>query len=103
LPPVVSTAYPEEAVPPAVEMKTRVQVVKPTRAGLAISVQTPYYESTSVLFGLYHKKVAVGAIPRTDQIIAPGLSGGSGSSRMMANFPTLVTPAGSATRYVVIP
>ncbi len=102
-PPAASTAYPEEAVSPAVEMKTRVQVVKPTRAGLAISVQTPYYESTSVLFGLYHKKVAVGALPRTDQIIAPGLGGGSGSSRMMANFPTLVVPAGSATRYVVIP
>ena len=105
--PVVQLAasgpYPEEMVVPGTETKTRAQVVKPTRAGLAIAVQTPYYESTSVLFGLYHKKVAVGAVPRTDQIIAPQLGPGSNSSRMMANFPTLVAPAGSAVRYVVIP
>jgi hypothetical protein len=101
--PAATEPYPEEMVLPGPEMKTRVQVVKPTRAGLAIAAQTPYYESTSVLFGLYHKKVAVGAIPRRDQIISPQLGPGSSSSRMMANFPTLVAPAGSANRYVVIP
>ena len=88
---------------PGTGQKTHVQVVQPTRAGLAIATQTPYYESTSVLFGLYHKKVAVGAVPRADRIITPQLGPGSNSSRMMANFPTLVVPAGSATRYVVIP
>jgi hypothetical protein len=101
--PAASSSYPEEMVIPGTEQKTRVQVVKPTRAGLAIAAQTPYYESTSMLFGLYHKQVAVGAVRRVDQIIAPQLGPGANSSRMMANFPTLVAPAGSATRYVVIP
>jgi hypothetical protein len=95
--------YPEEAIVPGTEPKTRVQVVKPSRAGLAIAAQTPYYESTSLLFGLFQKKVGVGAVPRMDQIVSPQLGPGSNASRMMANFPTLVTPAGSRTRYVVIP
>jgi len=101
--PPASGIYPEEMVLPGTEQKTHVQVVKPTRAGLAIAAQTPYYESTSLLFGLYQKRVAVGAVPHADQIIAPQLGPGSNSSRMMANFPTLVAPAGSARRYVVIP
>jgi hypothetical protein len=101
--PAASGPYPEEMAVPATVQKTRVQVVKPTRSGLAIAAQTPYYESTSLLFGLYHKQVAVGAVPRVDQIVAPQLGPGSNSSRMMANFPTLVSPAGSVTRYVVIP
>jgi hypothetical protein len=101
--PAVSEPYPEAMAIPVADQKTRVQVVKPTRAGLAIAAQTPYYESTSLLFGLYHKNVAVGAVPRADQIIAPQLGPGSNSTRMMANFPTLVAPAGSARRYVVIP
>ena len=94
---------PMEMVVPGAGQKTRAQVVKPTRVGLAIASQTPYYESTSLLFGLFHKTVGVGAVPRADQIIAPQLGPASNSSRMMANFPTLVAPAGSATRYVVIP
>jgi hypothetical protein len=101
--PTVSVAYPEEMVVPGTEQRTRVQIVQPTRAGLAIAAQTPYYESTSLLFGLYHKKVGVGVIPRMDQIVSPQLGPGSNSSRMMANFPTLVAPAGSGVRYVVIP
>jgi hypothetical protein len=101
--PAASSPYPEEMAVPATVQKTHVQVVKPTRTGLAIAAQTPYYESTSLLFGLYHRQVTVGAVPRTDQIIAPQLGPGSNSSRMMANFPTLVAPAGSVTRYVVIP
>jgi hypothetical protein len=96
-------AYPEEMAIAAPEPRTHVQVVKPTRAGLAIAAQTPYYESTSFMFGLYQKRVAVGVVPRTDQIISPQLGPGSNSSRMMANFPTLVSPAGSTRRYVVIP
>jgi hypothetical protein len=101
--PSASGPYPEEMVLPVTVQKTHVQIVKPTRTGLAIAAQTPYCESTSLLFGLYQKKVAVGAVPRADQIIAPQLGPGSNSSRMMANFPTLLAPAGSATRYVVIP
>jgi hypothetical protein len=95
--------YPEGMVVPGAEPRARVQVVKPTRAGLAIAAQTPYYESTSLLFGLFQKKVGVGAVPHMDQIISPQLGPGSNGSRMMANFPTLVSPAGSRTRYVVIP
>jgi hypothetical protein len=101
--PGASMPYPEEMTVPGNEQRTRVHIVQPTRAGLAIAAQTPYYESTSLLFGLYHKKVGVGAVPRMDQIISPQLGPGSNSSRMMANFPTLVAPAGSAVRYVVIP
>ena len=36
-----------------------------------MAAQVPYYESTSLMFGLFHKKVAVGAVPRTDQIVTP--------------------------------
>ncbi len=100
-PPVA--VYPEEMVIPGVEARTRAQVVQPSRAGLAIAAQTPYYESTSVFFGLFHKRVAVGAVPRQDQILSPQLGGGGGNSRMMATFPTLVSPAGSGVRYVVLP
>ncbi|HLK62062.1 MAG TPA: hypothetical protein VKU19_01385 [Bryobacteraceae bacterium] len=101
--PAPAPLYPEEMVLPGVEPKTRTQVVKPSRVGLAIAAQTPYYESTSLLFGLYHKRVAVGAVPRRDQILSPQIGGEAGSSRMMANFPTLVAPAGSGVRYVIIP
>jgi len=95
--------YPEEMAIPGNEMKTRAQVVQPSRAGLAIATQTPYYESTSVLFGLFRKKVSVGAVPHPDQILSPQIGSGSGTNRMMANFPTLVAPAGSGVRYVVLP
>ncbi|MBZ5624062.1 MAG: hypothetical protein LAQ69_35990 [Acidobacteriia bacterium] len=102
-PPAQPGPSPMEMIVPGTGQKTRVQVVKPSRAGMAIATQTPYYESTSLLFGLFQKKVGVGSVPRLDQIIAPQLGPSSNSYRMMANFPTLVAPAGSAVRDVVIP
>jgi hypothetical protein len=81
---------PSEGSIPGTAKKTHPQSVKPTRAGLAIATQTPYYESTSFLFGLFHKKIGVGVLPHPDQIIAP-------------RFGTNTAPSGSATRYVVIP
>jgi hypothetical protein len=92
-----------EMLVPGTERKFKSQVVKPTRAGLAIATDTPYYESTSLLFGLFKRTVGVGAVRQPDQIVSPQLGPMSNSTRMMANFPTLVAPSGSGTRYVVIP
>ena len=92
-----------EMMVPGTERKFKSRVVKPTRVGLAIATDTPYYESTSLLFGLFQRKVGVGAVRQPDQIVSPQMGPTSNSSRMMANFPTLVAPSGSGTRYVVIP
>jgi hypothetical protein len=108
--PSETVARPEALPTPSAELyipgtgrKTRTQVIKPSPVGLAIATQTAYYESTSFLFGLIHKNVGVGAVPRGDQVVAPQMGSASNSSRMMANFPAVVSPAGSATRYVIIP
>ena len=92
-----------ELAVPGTERKVKSQVVKPTRAGLAIATETPYFESTSILFGLFHKQVGVGLAAHPDQIIAPQLGTSGNSSKMIAGFPTLVAPSGAGKRYVVIP
>jgi hypothetical protein len=108
--PSETVARPEALPAPSAELyipgngrKTRTQVLRPSGVGLAIATQTAYYESTSFLFGLIHKNVGVGAVPRGDEVVAPQMGSASNSSRMIANFPTVVSPAGSATRYVIIP
>ena len=56
--PVVTTAV----APPMPPRAIRSATVRPSPASMAIASQTPYYESTSVLWGLWKKKIAVGAI-----------------------------------------
>lgn len=59
LAPVVTTAV----VPPLPQRSSRRSpTVRPSLASVAIASQTPYYESTSVFWGLWKKKISVGAI-----------------------------------------
>lgn len=69
-------AAPEESTDdsagkPVIKIKT--YVVKPSAARQAISTQTPYRESTTMLWGLWKKRVEVGAAPHGDQVVAPAL------------------------------
>jgi len=93
---------PMEMGVPGAETKTHTQVIKPSRIGMAITSETPYYESRSLLWGLFKIRVGVGAVPHGDQIVTPQ-TGSSSNGNRMGNFPMLVAPSGSAKRYVVIP
>ena len=101
--PAAAPAAGAEMAVPGTERKVKSQVIKPSRAGLAIATETPFFESTTLLFGLFHHQVGVFLAAHPDQIITPQLGTGGNSSKMMANFPTLVSPSGSGTKYVVIP
>ncbi len=89
--------------------KGRIYVVKPSATRQALSTQTPYYEWTSMFWGLWRKKVGVGAMPRAEQVVAPSLGGFYQQVRVPVTRPE---PAAArpgyqydrvATRYVVLP
>jgi len=105
--PAAATQASMETVMPGMEQKNRTRVVNPTRVGLAITSQTPYYQTTSFFFGLLKWKVAVGVAPQADQIITPQMAPPAAPARPAArpaySTPVLVAPANSAVRYVVLP
>ncbi|HEY2015777.1 MAG TPA: hypothetical protein VGH38_19880 [Bryobacteraceae bacterium] len=86
----------------------RVIIVKPSAIRQALSTQTPYYEWTSMFWGLWRKKVGVGSAPRAEQVVSPPLGGFYNQVRkpMTSPTPVMTQPANSyyeaPTRYVVL-
>lgn len=63
--PVAETAV-MPPIPPSTNNRSR--TVRLSSANIALSTQTPYYESTSVLWGLWKKKIGVGTVVRQPAI-----------------------------------
>ena len=104
--PVPESMMVDTAVAANPPKKSRVIVVRPSATRQAISSETPYYEWTSVFWGLWKRKVGVGGMPRTNQVVAPSLGGYYQQVRVPVPAPP---PARSlqpyqqvATRYVVL-
>jgi len=58
------------------KQKAKARVAKPPSAvDEALSTQTAYRESSSMLWGMYKKEVQVGAAPRGEQVVAAALGG----------------------------
>ena len=81
-------------------IKSRIFVVKPSAARQAISGQTPYRESTSMLWGLWKKQVEVGAAPHGEQVVAPALGDFFKQVRREAG-PSAASPQPSNASYQV--
>ena len=98
---MVSPAMNENPAP-----RGQVVVVKPSAVRQALSSQTPYYEWTSVFWGLWKKKVGVGAMPRVEQVVAPSLGGFYQQVRVPVTNPARPRSGNAyeqvATRYVVL-
>jgi hypothetical protein len=66
-PPVIAAP----AAPPDSDRKPHITLFKPKPIALAIVTQTPYYESTSLFWGLVTKTIAVGAPPPGREMLVP--------------------------------
>jgi uncharacterized membrane protein len=70
-----ASAPPQDGNSPS-KQKTKARVAKPPSAVQeALSTQTAYRESSSMLWGMYKKEVQVGAAARGEQVVAPALGG----------------------------
>jgi hypothetical protein len=89
-------------------MKGKTYVIKPSATRQALSSQTPYYEWKSMFWGLWKKQVGVGAVPHSEQVVAPTLGGYFNQVRMPMTSPTPAAPQPQnpyyqvPTRYVVL-
>jgi hypothetical protein len=95
----------DSAGKPVIRSKT--YVVKPSATRQAISTQTPYRESTTMLWGLWKKQVEVGAAPHGDQVVAPALGEFFKQVRREAGPPPAAPQSSDAyyqvpVRYVVL-
>jgi hypothetical protein len=55
------------------DRRPRIVLFKPKSAELAISAHTPYYGSTSILWGLFKRKTGVGGATRSRSPLIPHL------------------------------
>ena len=89
-------------------MKSKTYVVKPSAVRQALSTQTPYYEWTSMFWGLWKRRVGVGSAPHAEQVVAPPLGGFFKQVRLPVTSPTPAAPQPvnsyyqAPTRYVVL-
>jgi hypothetical protein len=58
---------------PSPDNKSPIALVQPQPEALAISAHTPYYRSTSVLWGIYKRKIGIGAATRSRSPLIPHL------------------------------
>jgi hypothetical protein len=77
---------------PNPRIKGKIYVVKPSATRQALSSQTPYYEWTSVFWGLWKKRVGVGSAPRSEQVVAPSLGGFYRQVRLPVTSPSPAAP-----------
>ena len=86
--------------------KSKTFVVKPSATRQAISSQTPYYKWTSIFWGLWKRRVGVGAMSRNEQVVAPSLGGFYQQVRVPVSSPPPARQFNPydqvATRYVVL-
>jgi len=92
---------------PNPRIKSKVYVVKPSATRQALTNQTPYYEWTSVFWGLWRKRVGVGSAPRSEQVVAPSLGGFFRQVRLPVTSPSPAAPPPNPyyqapTRYVFL-
>ena len=99
--PTASPVAPQAMTPssPTIMAVADVPPVRPRKMSdlaTAISTQTPYYGSTSFLFGLVKRQVRIYGAQPNDRQIFPQLGGAYSQVR-------LVAPGGMGAHYVVIP
>jgi len=92
--PKAATAAPAVAAEPRGDPRTKgkTTVDKPSAMLQAVATQTPYYEWTSMAWGLYSKKVGVGAVPRGEQGGATSLGGFFNQVRLPVTRSSPVAP-----------
>jgi len=78
------------------DMATPVRARKVSASAMAMSTQTPYYQSSTFLWGLIRRQVKIYATPQSERSQSYQLGSAYGQVRVMA-------PSAMGARYVVIP
>jgi len=63
----------EAMAPPDPDARPRIMALKPRATTMAIATRTPYYGQTSVLWGLFRRKIGVGVAPQTRETLGAHL------------------------------
>jgi len=98
---------PAAVAPQALPMPAMSDTLTPVRSrkmsepAMAMSTQTPYYHSSTFLWGLIHKQVKIYATPQSDRQVFPQLGSAFGQVRLLT--PMTMAPVFQGTRYVVVP
>jgi len=96
MPAQVEGAPPAQAAMPMEEIPRPVRSRKMSEPAVAMSSQTPYYRSSTFLWGLVRKQVRIYGPQSNDRQVFPQLGSAFGQVRLMA-------PVTMGTRYVVLP